>query len=72
MYQGQNIGTRLLEYIEPVLKRQLSYCLPYDYLIGFYGKIGFKKVDELELPVILLERLQKYLNQNKPVVAMKL
>ena len=64
------IGSGLLGYIEPVLARSASYCIPYDHLFDFYGKARFKHIATDTAPQFLTERIQKYFLEGKTVAIM--
>ena len=75
-HQGQGVGLKILDRFQKVLierEIQTAYCIPYAHLELFYGKIGFAKINELNAPLFLKERI----NQNRvkkphePVILMK-
>ncbi|MCL6271912.1 GNAT family N-acetyltransferase [Sansalvadorimonas sp. 2012CJ34-2] len=68
--QSNGYGSLLLSQIEPVLNKAKSYCLPFDHLEDFYGKAGFVRISETELPAFLQKRLGKYVDQGHSVMAM--
>ena len=70
-YQGKGIGTKLLEYIEPMLCCEPVYCIPKDHLINFYGKVGFRVIEPTDAPGFLVERLNSYIEKNLKVLIMK-
>lgn len=43
---------------------RLTYCIPYDHLENFYGLIGFKIINEEDVPAFLQERIQEYRKRN--------
>jgi N-acetylglutamate synthase-like GNAT family acetyltransferase len=56
-YQRQGIGTQLLRTLSTVIGSQICWCLPHGWLEGFYGQIGFVKIDERQAPLFLQERI---------------
>lgn len=70
-YQRQGIGTRLLNECVPFFNAGISYCLPYDHLMGFYQQIDFQPVNPAELPNFLRQRLAGYHVLDKKIIAMR-
>jgi GNAT superfamily N-acetyltransferase len=62
-HQRRGIGTRLLRFVEPSLSACDAYCLPHDWLEGFYGRAGFVKIDPADAP----RHLQQRLRDNQPM-----
>lgn len=70
--QRQGLGSRMLQVLKSGLDPQGCYCLPHDWLEGFYGQIGFHAVPEDQLPPHLHERLLRYRGGPYPhIIAMK-
>lgn len=70
--QRQGLGSRMLQVLKIGLDPECCYCLPHDWLEGFYGQIGFRIIAENRLPPHLLERLQRYRAGPYPhIIAMK-
>jgi predicted N-acetyltransferase YhbS len=59
-YQRSGIGTLLLEAVSRALGSEECYCIPYEHLCDFYGRIGFQNLDPLAAPQFLAERLKEY------------
>ncbi|MGF1743282.1 GNAT family N-acetyltransferase [Vibrio profundum] len=59
-YQNQGIGTRLAEFIEPVLNDITVFCVPLIEAANFYKRIGFVETSEIICPTFLVERCKKY------------
>ncbi len=53
------IGTRILNRFEPEIRNVDCYCMPYEHLVDFYGKIGFTQIPDGKAPQFLQERLQR-------------
>jgi N-acetylglutamate synthase-like GNAT family acetyltransferase len=70
MFHRQGIGTQLLRACEPFLDQHISFCLPYTYLLGFYGQAGFNVAEAADLPAFLVQRLSSYTAQGKDILAM--
>ena len=66
----EGIGSKLLEFIEPVLAETDAYCIPGDHLFRFYGKAGFRPVQGLDAPGFLSDRVEKYTLEGKSVAIM--
>ena len=70
--QRQGLGSRMLQVLKSGLDAQGCYCLPHDWLEGFYGQIGFHRLPEDQLPPHLHERLLRYRTGPYPhIIAMK-
>lgn len=69
-YVRQGIGRRLLEAVEPTLSKTESYCIPRDDLFDFYGRAGFRVIDQHEAPTFLSKRLASYIAEGLPVAIM--
>lgn len=70
-FQLQGVGLMLLEHCVPHLDRGAAYCLPYDHLVRFYGRAGFKPAAADELPAFLARRLSAYITSGQKVLAMR-
>ena len=69
-YVRQGIGRRLLKAIEPPLSQSESFCIPRNHLFSFYGRAGFKVIDQQEAPSFLSKRLASYIDEGLPVAIM--
>ena len=54
--QRTGVGSRLLGRAARAIGDRECYCLCWSYLEGFYGQVGFVRVDETTLPEFLRER----------------
>lgn len=71
-YQFLGIGSRLIKALEADLGAEDCYCLPHGWLEKFYGKIGFRTVqDHLGVPEFLKARLQENLKKYPQMILMK-
>jgi GNAT superfamily N-acetyltransferase len=59
-FQRSGIGTLLLEGVSRALGPEECYCIPYEHLLDFYGRIGFQNLDPVAAPQFLAERLKEY------------
>ena len=59
-YQRSGIGSRMLEAFVKQLGEHECFALPYVHLLGFYGQVGFREIQESEAPPHLIERLASY------------
>jgi N-acetylglutamate synthase-like GNAT family acetyltransferase len=59
-FQRQGVGQQILNHFEVVLNEQKimkSYCFAFAHLEDFYGRIGYKKIENSEAPLFLQQRL---------------
>ena len=70
-FQGRGIGRVLLDYCVPYLDKGPSYCVPYEHLTDFYGRVGFVVAPPELLPTFLAERLAGYVATNRRTLAMR-
>lgn len=70
-YRGRGIGRRLLEAFREEIRAADCYCIPFAHLVGFYGAIGFRRIDPQEAPPHLQERLREYLARGMDGIIMK-
>lgn len=66
-YQKKGIGSQLLHALEKEIN-DTCYCLAHEWLENFYGKAGFKRIDDTELPGFLQQRLHKYRTTDYPML----
>lgn len=69
--QRKGVGTALLRELDTIIKSKECFCLPHDYLEGFYGQIGFEKIDVEYIPLHLKERLKEYEHIYPDLIAMR-
>lgn len=69
-FQRQGVGTRLLRSIAQDLQSEDCYCIPYRWLVRFYGMVGFVPVAPSQVPSFLATRHAKYLAQGADVILM--
>ena len=55
--RGQGIGRAMLAIASEAIGRRECWCFPWEHLEGFYGAIGFRRVDRGQIPPSLLHRL---------------
>ena len=60
-FQGQGVGSRMLELADRLIGPRECYCLAYAHLREFYGRIGFKAC--AEGPAFLNARIAGYRNR---------
>jgi N-acetylglutamate synthase-like GNAT family acetyltransferase len=70
-YQRQGIGTRMLWVLSKFIGSQECFCLPHAWLEGFYGIIGFAKIEDAEAPPHLLERLAESRKKHSQLILMR-
>lgn len=69
-HQRQGIGARLLRFVEPSMAGDDVYCLPHDWLLGFYGRAGFVKIDPAAAPQHLQRRLREARPEHPDLIIM--
>lgn len=69
--QRKGIGSHLLTRLKDAIAGDLCYCIPFGWLLSFYGSIGFEEVAESSAPAFLAERLQRYRQKGLDVVIMR-
>ena len=67
----RRLGTRMLEAIAEWLGDRECYCVPYPYLVGFYGQIGFAVLEPAAAPAFLAERAAAYRNSGQEAILMR-
>jgi hypothetical protein len=60
----------LLSRLAEVLGNRSCYCIPYGWLLDFYGQIGFKVVMPSQVPAFLAERHAGYVQRGLDVAIM--
>jgi predicted N-acetyltransferase YhbS len=69
--QGLGIGTRLLEATSAAVGSRECWCIPYNHLMDFYSRIGFRVCESEAIPLFLAERWKRYTASGRDVVVMK-
>jgi len=69
-FQGNQVGTKLIKHIEPILNKTISYCMPFSHLEKFYAQIGFRKTSLKTYPKYLQERYVGYENEGYIIIPM--
>jgi predicted N-acetyltransferase YhbS len=70
-FQRQGIGRRLLAFVTREVGRELCYCLPYSWLVSFYGEAGFREIPAVQAPSFLAARQAKYVANGQDVTIMR-
>jgi N-acetylglutamate synthase-like GNAT family acetyltransferase len=70
-YMRKGIGTKLLFALSDIINDSICYCLPHDWLVSFYAKVGFRRIRDDEAPVFLQKRLNYYRPTHPRLIAMK-
>ena len=70
-YQGQGVGTRLLDHCLPLIEKAECYCIPWADLEHFYSKAGFQRCEPEQAPDFLEDRLRTYLADGLDVILMR-
>ncbi len=69
-FHQRGLGTQLLKFIEPILNKAISYCLPFNHLTPFYQQVNFEVIQVEQLPLILMNRFEKYRNEGHQIIPM--
>jgi predicted N-acetyltransferase YhbS len=69
-FRGKGIGRALLNQCVFYLDKNTAYCVPYEHLTTFYGRVGFVVTPSELLPGFLAKRLAGYVSTNRKTVAM--
>ena len=70
-HQRKGIGTLMIKELEKSIGDQDCYCIPHDWLEGFYGQIEFKKIVDNEAPQHLQERILENRKKYPHLIMMK-
>lgn len=62
--QRQGIGKQILEEVRLLLQGKECFAIAFAHLEDFYGRIGFRKIDEQQAPAFLRERIATYRQRN--------
>jgi GNAT superfamily N-acetyltransferase len=65
------IGRQLLDHLDQVLGNTTCYCIPFAWLTGFYGAIGFVQIETPAAPAFLSERYAVYVEQGLNMIIMR-
>jgi N-acetylglutamate synthase-like GNAT family acetyltransferase len=66
----RGIGRRLLAQVVAAIGGETCYCIPYRWLISFYGEAGFRVMRPEDAPPFLAQRHEKYTGDGLDVVVM--
>lgn len=69
--QRQGIGRRLLARVARDIGAEPCYCLPYGWLVAFYGEAGFRQIASAEAPAFLAARHARYVANGQDVIIMR-
>lgn len=69
-FQRRGIGALIIQKLESHIKEE-CFCLPYDWLEGFYGQIGFIKIDPQQAPDHLKKRFHENQKKHPHLIVMK-
>ena len=70
-FQGQGVGTQLLQACTEQLVDQVCYCIPWQHLRSFYQQVGFQEISPIEVPDLLRERFDHYISREMKVILMR-
>lgn len=70
-FQRQGIGRRLLAFVTREVGGELCYCLPYGWLVSFYGQAGFREIPAAEAPSFVAARHARYVASGQDVAIMR-
>jgi N-acetylglutamate synthase-like GNAT family acetyltransferase len=70
-YQRRGIGARMLWEISKFVRSQECFCLPHAWLEGFYGIIGFARIEDDDAPPHLRKRLAESRRRHPQLIVMR-
>lgn len=68
--QSAGVGLRMIKLLEEKIDSE-CWCMPHDWLTGFYGKVGFRRVEAEEAPEFLRERFRANVVKYPHLILMK-
>ena len=68
--QHKGVGTHLLNRVALAIPSEACFCIPYRWLIAFYGQAGFREVTAEEVPAFIADRHARYVKDGLDVVMM--
>jgi len=69
--RNNQIGTKLLEYLQPTLNKIECYSFPFEHLIEFYRRANFILYDTDAAPEAITDKFTRYINNGKKIRLMK-
>ena len=69
--RNKGYGSKFIQFIEPILNKTTSFCIPFAHLEQFYAQIGFKKIKMQQLPLFLQKRFVTYESNGHTIIAMQ-
>ncbi len=70
-HQRQGLGTKMIKKLEHSIGKNDCFCIPHDWLEGFYGQIGFIKTEDCLGPKHLQTRLIEVRKEHPHLILMK-
>ena len=70
-YQRQGIGTRMLWAVSKFMHPPECLCLPHAWVEGFYGTIGFARIEDDDAPPHLQKRLAESRRKHPQLIVMR-
>lgn len=67
-FQRRGIGRRLLQYAARFIPPGPCYCIAWEWLVGFYGEVGFRPIGAATAPAFLASRFEAYRTRGGAVV----
>ena len=59
-FQRTGVGSQMLTLLVKQLKERECFGIPYDHLLSFYGRVGFREIEANGAPTFLVERAESY------------
>jgi len=69
--RNKGYGSKFIQFIEPILNKTTSFCMPFTHLEQFYAQVGFKKIQMQQLPLFLQKRFASYESDGYKIIAMQ-
>ncbi len=70
-HQRKGIGTMMIKRLEQSIGERDCFCIPHAWLEGFYGQIGFKKIEDGLAPIHLQARIKENRKKYPHLIMMK-
>jgi predicted N-acetyltransferase YhbS len=70
-FQRTGVGSQMLELLVKQVKKRECYGIPYEHLLAFYGRAGFRQIEEADAPAFLAQRAASYRAEGLKVVIIR-
>jgi N-acetylglutamate synthase-like GNAT family acetyltransferase len=70
-FQRQGLGKYFLSQLDNALNRRACWCFPFEWLEGFYQRIGFVTIEPEKAPKLIHTKYQQYREQGRKILIMR-